>query len=185
MSDVKKLLDLRRKQRNRKPSFRRQGYGIYKRIGDEWRKPRGRHSKQRHQMAGKGKIVKPGFRTNKLVRGLDHSGLMPVVINSISHVSLLNKSTHGAIVGGNVGNRKRLLLISELKKHGIKVLNLKEGHDKKIEEEFKKRKQMKTASSKKSESPKKDKKEAKEMTPEEKEAAEKQEKDRVLHKEQK
>ena len=186
MKDIKKLLEIRKERKRRKPLFRRQGYGIYKRIPDQWRKPKGRHSKQRHQAAGHSKIVKPGFGTNRLVKGLDRTGLVPIVIHSMTHVHLLDKNTHGAIIGGNVGNRKRLVLINELKKRGIKVLNLKEGHENKILEQFKKNKEEKEQkSSKKSE--KKSKKDIKkeELTEEQKQEHEKKEKERVITKGQK
>ena len=140
MSDIKKLLEIRKNRKSKKHHFRRQGYGIYHRIKDQWRKPKGRHSKQRHQAAGHAKIVKPGFRTNKLVRGMDKTGLIPVIINTIAHIPLLNKNIHGAVIGGNVGNRKRLHIIAELKKHGIKVLNLKENHEQKIHDKINARK---------------------------------------------
>jgi large subunit ribosomal protein L32e len=133
--------------------------------------------------------VQPGFRTNKLVRGLHHSGLVPVVINSLNHIQLLNKNQHGAVVGRAVGNRKRLLLIEALKKHGITVLNLKEGHEKKIQEAVQQRKHVRESkAAKKTErrSKKQEKKEEKkERSQEEKEAHEKKEKDRVLTKAEK
>ena len=189
MADIKKLLEARRKQRNRRPTFTRQGYGIYKRINAKWRKPKGVHSKQRHHRRGHRSIVKAGFRTNKLVRDLDISGLVPVVINSVNHVSLLNKNIHGAIVGRAVGNRKKMLLLAELKKYGIKVLNLKEGYEKFIQDEFNKRKQErdtkiaeKTKKKAKKEEKKEVPKEEKQITEEEKQAQEKKEKDKLLTK---
>ena len=188
MNDIKKLLEIRKNRKSKKHHFRRQGYGIYHRIKDQWRKPKGRHSKQRHQSAGHAKIVKPGFRTNKLVRGLDKTGLIPVMINTIAHIPLLNKNIHGVIIGGNVGNRKRLQLLAELKKHGIKVLNLKENHEQKIRDEIKaknEKKAEKIARKSRKKERKEVKKEEKAITQEEKEAKEKAEKDKLLHKETK
>jgi len=191
MTDIKKLLKARREQRNKRPKFTRQGYGIVKRIGAKWRKPKGRHSKQRHQRAGHRSIVKPGFRTNKLVRNLDISGLIPVVINSTNHVSLLDKNIHGAIIGRNVGIRKKLLLLAALKKQGVKVLNLKEDYEQRIQDKIKQKKQLKEEKAAKKEakkSKKEEKKEVKEekpLTDEEKAAQEKKEKDKLLTKGQK
>lgn len=186
---MKKLLEIRRKMRNRRPKFIRQTYGIYKRIDDKWRKPKGRHAKQKHQMGGHRSKVKPGFRTNKIVRDFDRTGFMPVVIHSISHIKLLNKNIHGAVIGSGVGNRKKLVLIAELKKHGIKILNLKEGYEKKIQEELSRRKQEKeervAGKSKKKEKKVAAKEEKKELTEEEKQALEKKEKDKILTKENK
>ncbi len=188
MSDIKKLLEIRKNRKSKKHHFRRQGYGIYHRIKDQWRKPKGRHSKQRHQVAGHAKLVKPGFRTNKLVRGLDKTGLTPVIIHTMAHIPLLNKSIHGAIIGGSVGNRKRLQILVELKKHGIKVLNLKDNHEQNIHDEIKARKKEKeekfAKKSKKTEKKESRKDEIK-LTLEEKEAKEKAEKDKLLHTETK
>lgn len=187
MSDIKKLLEMRRKLRNKRPKFRRQGYGIYPRINDKWRRPRGRHSKQRHQMAGHAKKVKPGFRTNKIVRGIHNSGLIPVVIHTVAHIPLLKKDIHGAIIGKSVGNRKKLTILNELKKHGIKVINLPDNYEQKIQEKLKLRQQIKEDKSKKKDkkAKKEEKKEEKQMTEEEKAAQEKKEKDKLLTKEQK
>ncbi len=189
MADIKQLLKLKKTLNKKRPKFKREGYRTRKRLGDEWRKPRGRHSKMRHGFAGHRKKVMPGFRTNNLVRGLHSSGLIPVVIHSLKHVSLLNKNSHGAIIGSSVGNKKRLLLIETLKKQGISILNLKESHNQKIQEEFKKRKELKEDGIKKKESKKIKKVEKgeapKELSPEEKEAQEKIEKDKLLTKAQK
>jgi large subunit ribosomal protein L32e len=183
--DIKKLLQIR-KQKKRKRRFIRESHGILRRIDDKWRRPRGRHSKLRHQAAGHRKKVKPGFRTDKAVRGLDNSGLVPVIIHSLNHIPLLNKSVHGAIVGSSVGKRKKLLLLAELKKHGIKVLNLKEGYENKIIEEFENRKKAEEEKSKKAEkSREKPGEEEKKLTEEEKQIQEKKEKDRLLTKEHK
>lgn len=190
MNDIKKLLEIRKNRRTKRHHFRRQGYGIYHRIKDQWRKPKGRHSKQRHQAAGHAKIVKPGFRTNKLIRGMDKTGLIPVLVNSMAHIPLLDKNVHGAVICGNVGDRKRLHLLLELKKHGIKVLNLKENHDKTISGRIEERKkeraerlERKSKKKSKKEVKKEEKKQEKELTPEEKEAKEKAEKDKLLTKE--
>ena len=187
MKDIKKLLEIRKERKKKQPLFRRQGYGIYKRIPDQWRKPKGRHSKQRHQAAGHAKKVKPGFGTNILVKGLDRTGLVPVVIHSMTHIHLLDKNIHGAIIGGNVGNRKKLVLLGELKKRGVKVLNLKEGYENKILEQLKKKKEEKEQDlAKKTE--KKSKKESKKeekFTEEQKQEQEKKEKERIITKEQK
>ena len=119
---------------------------------------------------------------------MDKSGLIPVVINTTAHIYLLNKSVHGAIIGGNVGNRKRLQLIAELKKHGIKVLNLKDNHEQKIHDKMKaskKEREERLARKSQKKDKKETKKEEKELTQEEKEAKEKSEKDKLLHKETK
>lgn len=187
MKDIKKLLEIRKERKKKQPPFIRQGYGIYKRIPEQWRKPKGRHSKQRHQAAGHAKKVKPGFGTNRLVKGLDRTGLLPVVIHSMTHVHLLDKGIHGAIIGGNVGNRKRIILLNELKKHGIKVLNLKEGHESRILEQFRKKKEEKGQNlAKKSEKKvKKESKKEEKTTEEQKQEQEKKEKDKIITKEQK
>jgi large subunit ribosomal protein L32e len=187
MADIKKLLEKRKVLRNKRPHFRREGYGARKRITEEWRKPKGRHSKIRHGFAGRRRKVMPGFGTNRLVKGLDQSGLIPIVIHTLAHIALLNKAQHGAIIGGNVGNRKRLLLLEVCKKQGITVLNLKENHAQKITESIKQRKQAKEEkearkSEKKAKKHEKKTEEKKELTAEEKEVKEKQEKDKVLHK---
>ncbi len=179
------LLATRKVLKGKKPSFIRDGYGKRMRIDDKWRKPKGRHSKQRHGMAGHSPKVKPGYRTDVRVRGLHQTGVESVVVNTMSDILKLTKGTHGAIIGGNVGDRKRLMLIEAVKKHGVQILNLKDNHAAKIAEKMKHRvtERQHRQNFKSTKAKKEVKVEKKpEMDAEAKAAKEKEEKDRIITK---
>lgn len=192
MADAKKLTE-RKELKKKHPAFKRESNT--KRIkfkkDTAWRRPKGRHSKLRHQMAGHAKKVMPGFRTDNAVRGLHPSGLIAVVVNAPSDISKLDKSIHGVIVGSTVGARKKLIIIEAVKKAGLQILNLKDNHASKIEETFKKRKAAKAErltkkaekeKSKKEKEKKETKEEKKELNEEEKAEQEKKEKEKILTK---
>jgi large subunit ribosomal protein L32e len=186
MADIKKLLALRKKMKSNMPHYKRDGWYKKSGLGDKWRAPKGRHNKQRHGFAGHSSKVKPGFGTNNLVKHLDKSGLLPVLVNSIDNISILDKNIHGVIVGKHMGDRKRVLILEELKKKGIKVLNLKEDYAEKAKQKVKLRQEVKEKKllEKQKKKSKEEKKEVKkeEMTQEEKEKAQEHEKHKVLTK---
>lgn len=185
MADIKKLLAI--KKAKGKPKFNRDGYIKRKKIGPGWRKPKGVHSKLRHQFAGHSKKVMPGFRTDKRIRGVHLSGLLPVLIKTIKNLESLDKNTHGAIVA-NVGMKKKIELLEALKKQGIVVLNLKEDYISKAQAKLKERQAARDEkASKKTEKEKKAAKEKKKkvekkLTEEEKIEKEKKEKDKIMTK---
>ncbi|MBN2420896.1 hypothetical protein JXB27_01300 [Candidatus Woesearchaeota archaeon] len=192
MTDIKELIKIKKALDRKRPGFKRDGYGKRMRITAEWRKPRGLHNKMKNKKAGHRRMPMPGFRTNRLVRGLHMTGLMPVKVSSLVDIAMMDKGTQGAIIANGVGNRKRVILIEALKKAGIHILNLKENHSQKIKEALEIRKKArenklleKKEKSKKAEK-KGEKKEIKEeLTPEQKAEEEKKEKDKILTKAEK
>ncbi|HME86802.1 MAG TPA: eL32 family ribosomal protein [Candidatus Nanoarchaeia archaeon] len=185
MSNLKKLLEVKKQQHKKRPKFIRDGYGKRKRISKEWKRPRGRHLKLRHGFAGHRSKVKVGFRSPALVRGLTLEGLLPVIVHSVNEVVVLDSKIHTAIIGRTVGGRKKVVLLEMLKKHGVDVMNHDEKSATKILNAVKERKAIKDSriarkGTKKQSSPAKEKKP--ELTPEEKEAKEKEEKKKVLTK---
>src|SRR3989344_7470508 len=96
----------------KRKKFIRQDYFRYKKLGIKWRKPKGRQSKLR--LGKKGAGIKP-----RIGRKTPSERL--IVINNISDLS---KTTATKIlIGGNVGNKKALMIAEEAKKKNILVLN--------------------------------------------------------------
>ena len=54
----------------RKPTFKRQEYWRYKKLGDSYRRPRGKLSKRRRYQARKPAMARGGYRCPKNTRGL-------------------------------------------------------------------------------------------------------------------
>jgi large subunit ribosomal protein L32e len=124
MTDKKKLLELRSKMKKKRPLFARKDNNKKKRIEDDvWRKARGCDNKQRLKRKGHKKTPRMGFRGPALVRGLDKSGLEPVLVSNVSQLKKLNKE-QGIIITSNTGDRKRSQILEEAKKMNVVVLNL-------------------------------------------------------------
>ena len=110
-------------QQRKKPKFRRQQEYLYKRIKDTWRRPRGRHSKQR-----KGKHYRPpcpkiGYGVPKKVRGLHPSGFAEVLVHNVKDIEGINPETQAVRIARTVGGRKRIAIIETADEAGIRVLN--------------------------------------------------------------
>ena len=192
MKDVKELLELRKKIKGKMPAFIRQDAHKKPRIGYKWRKPNGSDSKMRKGFRGYRRSVALGWGAPNEVKNLHKSGLKVVIVNSVSDIDGLDPSREGIIVSGQVGMRKKVLVLKKASEKGVKVLNIKNVDDylKKVEglvksrkserEKIKKRRQK----AEKKKEKEKGKLEDKIETDEEKKEAEKKERDKVLTKKQ-
>ena len=125
--EVKRLLKVRRRQKNRKPEFRRYCWNKKLRLRNKsWRRPRGLHSKLRRRYGGKksGRIVvSAGFGSPKAVRGLHPSGYEEVLVYNPAELENIDKERQAARIASCVGMKKRLAIEDRAKELGIKVLN--------------------------------------------------------------
>ena len=189
---TQKLLEVRAAAKKRKPVFSRKDNNKKSRIeNDVWRKARGCDNKQRLRRKGHKKTPSQGYRSPVLVRGLDASGLMPVLVTNIGQLADIQKN-EGIIVASNLGDRKRQLIITEAQKKNFKILNLdaakaSEQITARLKERQNERKKQleeskqKEEKAKKDKAPKTEKKETtEEKSVEEKQQEEKEEKDKVL-----
>ena len=108
MTDVKKLLELRKAQKSRKPHFLRQDYHKKKRLALVWRRPKGVDSKLRKHMHGHGFLPAVGYRSPAAVRGMHKSGLIPIIINNVSELSKADPKINGVIIASAVGKKKKI-----------------------------------------------------------------------------
>ena len=112
MRGMKELLEIRENLKGYKPDFIRQDTHKRSRLSLKWRKPKGRQSKLR--LGKKGAGIKP-----RIGRKTPSERL--IVINNISDLS---KTTATKIlIGGNVGNKKALMIAEEAKKKNIFIIN--------------------------------------------------------------
>lgn len=175
--EIKKLLELRKRRKQRKPDFivkeAKNQAGLKKR----WRFPGGRHSGVRQYHKGKPALPSLGYGSPKPVRGLHPSGLREVVINNVKDLSSLDPQKEGMIIASQTGNRKRLELIKAAEEKEVKILNVRDPIKlmKKVEEDFKVRKEIKV----KKLQEKDKKKEEKKKKAEEKIRKEKEEKEKT------
>ncbi len=88
-----------------------------------WRKPKGKDNPMRLKLKGYPPVVSAGYRTPTIIRGLHPKGLKPVVVNSVADLSKYKPDEVIVYIGGGVGLRKRLEILSKLKEAGFLVAN--------------------------------------------------------------
>jgi len=129
-----KALKLRKRVKAKKPDFVRQESWRYKRLKENWRRPRGIDNKMRRKIKGWPATVSVGYRGPKAARGLHPSGYEEVLVHSLSELRGVNPKTQAIRIAHTVGKRKRARILVEARKKKIKILNLKEAKEA-IEEE--------------------------------------------------
>ncbi|NHN59764.1 MULTISPECIES: 50S ribosomal protein L32e [Halorussus] len=114
---------LAQRKRVGKPQFNRQDYHKKKRTPTSWRRPRGKLSKQRRGVKGKGPKVEAGFRTPTEVRGKHPSGFEEVRVHNTDDLDGVDGDTEAVRIASKVGARKRERIEEQAEENGIRVLN--------------------------------------------------------------
>ena len=108
----------------KKPLFRRTQGAMFRRLkGKGWRRPDGKHNKIRDNKKGKGEVPSIGYGADRRTRFLHPSGLEDIMVNNIKEVQELDPEKQAARISSRVGGRKKAILVEELKKRKVKVLN--------------------------------------------------------------
>lgn len=148
-----KALRIRERVKKSKPNFVRQESWRYKRLKENWRRPRGLDNKMRRKIKGWPPTVNVGYRGPKIARGLHPSGYQEVLVYNLKDLKGIDPKMQAVRIAHTVGKKKRAAILAEAKKKKITVLNLKvketvekeeekteEGEEKKVEEKPKSRK---------------------------------------------
>jgi large subunit ribosomal protein L32e len=188
--DTKKLLEIRKAMKSRKPRFVRQESDRRSRLEKKWRRPRGWQSKMRKNRKGHPARISKGYKSPVAVRGLHPNGLRTIMVNNFDSLENINAKEEGIIISSAVGLKKRIEIIKKAKEKNITILNFKNSDEflQGVQETLAKKKEEKT---KKKETKEKKKKETEKKKPEklaekvslseeEKKEADKKEKDRLL-----
>jgi len=125
MTDTKKLLELRKRLKRRKPVFIRQDAHKHKRLKKKWRNPRGLHSKMRLKLRGHRKSVSPGYKSPKDVKDYDISGIKTRLVSSAKELLNIGKEDT-IIIRGGVGLKKKIEIVRQAQKLSIKIHNIKD-----------------------------------------------------------
>lgn len=120
---IMNLLKLRLKKKRKKPKFLRQNWFRLPKLGEKWRRPKGRQSKLRRHKKAKGFLPNPGYGAPKQVRGLHPSGLEEVRIFNIKDLEKIEPKKQCVRLASVIGNKKRLEIIKKAEELKIKVLN--------------------------------------------------------------
>ncbi len=123
--NLKRLFMLKLEMARRRPLFRRQEWFRYKKLGDAWRKPKGKHSKLREHRKYRPPVVDSGFRGPRAVRYLHPSGYRDVLVHNEKELEKLDPSMDAIRIGASVGMRKREIIEKRAMELGFKILNPK------------------------------------------------------------
>ena len=114
---------LTQRERVGKPQFNRQDHHKKQRVPTSWRRPRGKLSKQRKGVKGKGDTVEAGFRTPTEVRGRHPSGFEEVRVHNVDDLKDVDGDREAVRIASKVGARKRERIEEVAEDDGIRVLN--------------------------------------------------------------
>lgn len=122
-TEKKRLMRTRKRISQKRPHFARFESWRFVRLGNKWRRPKGIDNHMRLQNRGWPKIVKPGYGGPKAVKGLHPSGYEEIMVYNVGDLSLIDVETQAARIGGSVGTKKRVEILTQALDQGIKVLN--------------------------------------------------------------
>lgn len=114
---------MRKMKKKRLPKFRRQEWSRFKRLGEKWRKPRGRDSKMRVRERGKPSLVSIGYRSPRVARGVHPSGLAEVLVSGPRDLEGIDARKQAVRIASSVGGRKREQIIVKARELNLRVLN--------------------------------------------------------------
>lgn len=139
IADKKKLLEIRKKIKSRKPEFIQQDYHKKRRLSKKWKRPTGLQSKMRHQFRGYNRRVKQGWRSPIEIRGYHGKGVEPILVNNVSDLNSV-KHDQGVVIASNVGLKKRLDIVKKAQELKLIILNVNPENILKKAESLKNRK---------------------------------------------
>ena len=119
----KRLLKEKNEMARKRHDFKRQEWFRYLKLGESWRKPRGKHSKLREHQARRPGVVDAGYRGPRLVRGLHPSGFREIMVYNPDDLSKIDPSREAARIGSAVGSKKREAILEKANELSIRVLN--------------------------------------------------------------
>lgn len=106
-----------------KPNFKRQESWRYKRLPENWRRPRGVTSKMRKEESGWPRKVKVGYGTTAKTRGLHPRGLVDSIVWQVSDLEKLDSKLHIVRLARRVGERKRIAILDRARQLNFHIAN--------------------------------------------------------------
>ena len=119
----KRQLTIRRTKQRKKPSFRQQEAHVLKRLEGGWRVPRGKSSKTRRRVKGRGKRPSIGYGVPAVTRYLTKDGRRLVRVSSTMDIDKLDPATDTVLIASAVGKRLRTQLVKIAAERKIPVKN--------------------------------------------------------------
>jgi len=119
----KRLLQVRKKIKAKKPTFVAYESWRYKRIKSRWRAPKGTDNMMRLKRKGVPKSPSIGYGSPKKIRGLHPSGFDEVIVYNVKDLDKVNPERQAIRIANSVGGRKAVDIMDEAEKRAIWVLN--------------------------------------------------------------
>ena len=123
LPQIKRALKIRELIKKKKPEFLRQEWFRYKRLSENWRRPKGLTSKMRRHMKYRISVVRIGFRSPREARYLHPSGFEEVIVCNVKDLEKIDNKRQAARISGTVGTRKRIEIEKKADEMGIRILN--------------------------------------------------------------
>ncbi len=114
-------MQIRARLKKIRKNFKRTEWNKRKKLGEKWRRAKGRDNKIRRGLDGV--KVKVGYGTPVKVRSIHPSGLKEVIVGNLDDLKKIDKKTTAVRISSTVGLKKRTEILKQAKKEGIKVLN--------------------------------------------------------------
>jgi len=112
-----------REMKGSKPEFRRQESWRYKRVKENWRRPRGVTSKMRKEESGFPAKVKNGYGSAASTRGLHPRGLVDQLVWREVELEKLDPKIHIVRIAARVGEKKRRGILTKAKDLNFHIAN--------------------------------------------------------------
>ena len=106
-----------------KPEFGRQESWRYKRVKENWRRPRGVTSKMRKEESGFPAKVKNGYGSAASTRGLHPRGLVDQLVWREVELEKLDPKIHIVRIAARVGEKKRRGILTKAKDLNFHIAN--------------------------------------------------------------
>lgn len=106
-----------------RPKFVREESWRYKRVKRSWRSARGKTSRVRRSKEGWPPGVKIGYARPASIRGRHPSGMREVIVRRPQDLEQIDPKIYVARIAHTVGENKRLLILDEAQRRGIRLLN--------------------------------------------------------------
>jgi large subunit ribosomal protein L32e len=116
------LIKAKQLMKKKLPNFRRVEKHRHPQLPDNWRRPKGHHSKIRRGKKWEMRIPKVGMKTPKILQNLDKFGRELIMIKTVDDLKKLNEKSVG-IVTAKLGLKKRLLIAKSALGKKLKFLN--------------------------------------------------------------
>ena len=105
------------------PAFKRWLSQAYPRLGEAWRRPRGKHSKVALKQKSKFKMPNPSYGAPRNLRFLHPSGFKEVLVFNLRSLDNVDPKTDAVKIAHVVGKRLRLQMVKKAEELKLKVFN--------------------------------------------------------------